>query len=96
MCIGMLVILSLMLFITVNPGKADEKADPLSAIVQIESIVPYNARTADGLGTRRTGTGVVIDEDGLILTVGYVILEAIEVSVQAKGRNIRTRQDCRL
>lgn len=60
---------------------ADDPVDHLAAVVQVDTIVPSNARTAEGLGTRRSGTGVVIDDDGLILTVGYVILEAIEVSV---------------
>ena len=68
---------------------ADERSDRLSAVVQVEAVVPYEARTADGLGTRRTGTGVVIDDDGLILTVGYLILEAIEVSVKGADGNSR-------
>jgi len=64
---------------------AEEPLDRLSAIVQVDAVVPESARTAGGLGTRRTGTGVVIDDDGLILTVGYVILEAIDVSVRQAG-----------
>lgn len=61
---------------------ADDAPDPLAAVVQVEANVPTSARTAAGLGTRRLGSGVVIDEDGLILTVGYLILEAIDVSVR--------------
>ena len=33
------------------------------------------------LGTQRDGTGVVIDSNGLILTIGYLILEASEVEI---------------
>lgn len=66
---------------------ADQRTDRLAAVVQIDTIIPHNARTAAGLGTRRTGTGVVIDDKGLILTVGYVILEAIEVSVKGPNGN---------
>lgn len=62
-----------------------ESPDRLAAIVQVDSIVPRSARTASGLGTARTGTGVVIDENGLVLTIGYVILEAIEVMVKGPG-----------
>jgi len=62
-----------------------ENNERLAAIVQVESIVPPSARTAAGLGTNRTGTGVVIDDQGLILTIGYVILEAIEVTVKGPG-----------
>ncbi len=64
-----------------------QQSDRLAAIVQISSIVPENARTAASLGTNRTGSGVVIDSDGLILTVGYVILEAIEVAIQGPKAN---------
>ena len=53
----------------------------LSAIVKFRSFVPDNARTARLLGTEREGTGVVIDSDGLILTIGYLILEASNVVV---------------
>lgn len=67
---------------------AELRSGRLAAIVQIDAIIPHEARTARGLGTRRTGTGVVIDDDGLILTVGYVILEAIEVSVRGPDGKI--------
>ena len=68
---------------------AVEGPERLAAIVQINSTVPSNARTATGLGTNRTGTGVVIDDQGLVLTIGYVILEAIEVTVQGPdGRSM--------
>ena len=61
---------------------ASTSNDRLAAIVQVDALVPPSARTAMGLGTSRTGTGVVIDDQGLILTIGYVILEAIEVNVK--------------
>ncbi len=67
---------------------AEKRSGQLAAIVQIDAIVPHDARTAAGLGTRRTGTGVIIDDEGLILTVGYVILEAIEVSVRGPDGNV--------
>lgn len=65
----------------------DLQTDRLAAVVQINAVVPHDARTAEGLGVKRTGTGVVIDDEGLVLTVGYVILEAIEVSVRGPGGN---------
>ncbi len=77
-----------LLALTLPLQAAEQRSDRLDAIVQIDAIVPYDARTADGLGTKRTGTGVVIDDDGLVLTVGYVILEAIEVSVQGPDGNV--------
>jgi S1-C subfamily serine protease len=48
----------------------------LNAVVGIRALVPDDAFTASGLGTERTGSGVVIDTKGLVLTVGYLIIEA--------------------
>ena len=47
----------------------------LSSIVGLHSIIPHDAFTAETLGTERAGNGVVID-DGLVLTIGYLITEA--------------------
>jgi len=51
------------------------------AIVRIRSHVPNEARTARTLGTEREGYGVVIDSNGSILTIGYLIVEADMVEV---------------
>ena len=79
-----LLITMLAIGLLISPAAHAQQQDRLSAIVQIDSIVPDNARTAASLGTSRTGSGVVIDNAGLILTVGYVILEAIEVSIRGQ------------
>jgi S1-C subfamily serine protease len=50
----------------------------LASIVGLHSIIPPDAFTAETLGTERAGNGVVID-DGLILTIGYLITEAESV-----------------
>jgi S1-C subfamily serine protease len=47
----------------------------LASVVGLHSIIPSDAFSADNLGTERAGNGVVID-DGLVLTVGYLITEA--------------------
>jgi S1-C subfamily serine protease len=47
----------------------------LEAVVGLHALVPTGAFTAETLGTERTGNGVVIDK-GLVLTVGYLIMEA--------------------
>ena len=47
----------------------------LSSVVGLHSIVPQDAFTAETLGIERAGNGVVID-DGLVLTIGYLITEA--------------------
>jgi S1-C subfamily serine protease len=54
--------------------------DPiLRSIVTVRSSIPEDAFTAKALGTQREGSGVVIRENGLVLTIGYLITEADEV-----------------
>jgi len=49
--------------------------DALSSIVGLHAIIPSDAFSAETLGTERAGNAVVIDE-GLVLTIGYLITEA--------------------
>jgi S1-C subfamily serine protease len=54
--------------------------DPiLPSIVALRATIPEDAFTATTLGTLREGSGVVIRETGLVLTIGYLITEAEEV-----------------
>ena len=48
----------------------------LDAMVAIRAEVPEDAFTAPILGTDRGGNGVVIGDDGVVLTIGYLITEA--------------------
>jgi S1-C subfamily serine protease len=48
----------------------------LLSVVGVRASVPDDAFTASILGTERAGSGVVIRDDGLVLTVGYLITEA--------------------
>ena len=45
-------------------------AAALDAVVSVRAEIPEDAFTASILGTERLGNGVVIREDGLILTIG--------------------------
>jgi S1-C subfamily serine protease len=55
----------------------------LDAVVALRSEVPEDAFTASILGTERAGSGVVIRDDGLILTIGYLITEAESIWLTA-------------
>ena len=55
--------------------------DTIARVVHVQAETMPNALTAQMLGNEREGSGVVIGDDGLILTIGYVILEAAEVTV---------------
>src|ERR1700758_184714 len=48
----------------------------LDSVVGLRAEIPDDAFTAQILGTERAGNGVVIREDGLILTIGYLVTEA--------------------
>jgi len=53
----------------------------LKAIVKVQTVIPEDAITAPMLGIERSGSGVLIDSDGYILTIGYLILEAKTIEV---------------
>ncbi|EJN08586.1 trypsin-like serine protease with C-terminal PDZ domain containing protein [Bradyrhizobium sp. YR681] len=58
----------------------------LGSVVGLHAIIPPDAFSAETLGTERAGNGVVID-DGLVLTIGYLITEAESVWLHlADGR----------
>jgi len=48
----------------------------LRSVVMLRAAIPEDAFTASILGTERFGNGVVIRDDGLLLTIGYLITEA--------------------
>jgi S1-C subfamily serine protease len=54
----------------------------LAASVQITSRAVANASSAQTLGKVRQGSGVVIGSDGLILTIGYLILETEQIEIR--------------
>lgn len=51
----------------------------LPSIVALRAHIPEDAFTAPTLGIIREGSGVVIRDNGLVLTIGYLITEADEV-----------------
>ena len=73
-----------------QPKAADYGFDldrALSAVVGLSARVGEDAYTAETLGIERGGNGVVIHEDGVVLTIGYLITEAEEVLLEThRGR----------
>jgi len=57
----------------------------LSTIVRLRTEVPVDGYTAPYLGTEREGNGIIIDDNGLILTIGYLIVEAMSISVTTEN-----------
>ena len=50
--------------------------DLLTSVVRIKTYINPDGRTVDNLGSERDGSGIVIDDAGLILTIGYLMVEA--------------------
>ena len=68
--------------ICVNAGYAQKQAEEiLKAVVKVRAVIPDDAVTAPILGTEREGNGVLIDSDGYVLTIGYLILEAKTIEI---------------
>ncbi len=62
-------------------GDGISSKDVIDAVVGISTMIPEDARTAEHLGTIRSGSGIVIDADGLVLTIGYLMMEATAAAV---------------
>jgi S1-C subfamily serine protease len=75
-----------------QPAKTNLAVDPakfFDAIVKIETRAVPDARSAATLGKQREGTGIFIGKDGLVLTIGYLIVEADDVKItDSKGRSL--------
>lgn len=52
-----------------------------ASVVGVRTLVDEQARSAETLGQLRLGSGVVIAPDGLILTIGYLMLEAEQIEI---------------
>jgi serine protease Do len=59
-----------------------------SAVVGVQVLAAEGARSAQTLGKQRSGSGVVIGSDGLVLTIGYLILEADQLQITTADKRI--------
>jgi S1-C subfamily serine protease len=68
-------------------GSQERTVESLS-VVKLRSKSVANARSARTLGTQREGTGVVIDSNGLVMTIGYLITEAETVELSTSDGKV--------
>ena len=66
---------------TPAPAETGSLEELISAVVKIKTHINPEGRTVQGLGRDREGTGILIDADGLILTIGYLMVEAYAAEV---------------
>ena len=73
-----------------SPSRALVRAS--DAVIGVQTQAVDNARSSATLGPRRQGSGVVISNDGLVLTIGYLVLEAQSIELRPDdGRRIPAR-----
>ena len=84
------IIVAFVMAVQPDDGMAQSRSaeEIFKAIVGIRAEIPLDARTARSLGTEREGSGVVIESPNLVLTIGYLILEASAVGVVAPDGQI--------
>jgi S1-C subfamily serine protease len=66
-------------------ARAEALEQARSAVVAVFSEAVDEAGSIATLGALRRGSGVVIGDDGLVLTIGYLILEAERVDLVVEG-----------
>jgi S1-C subfamily serine protease len=72
-----------------KPPAYQHLIDAANAAVTVKSKAIANARSNRTLGDERMGAGVLIAPEGLVLTIGYLILEADQVEITtARGRTL--------
>src|SRR5262249_5627502 len=85
----LLAALAAMLLSTPTLAQTTSLEELISAVVKIKAQIKRDGRTGQGLGRDPEGSGVLIDADGLILTIGYLMVEAYAAEVITNdGRTI--------
>ena len=71
------------LFLAGAPAFAQNERidDLLAAVVQMKTHINPDGRTVEGLGREREGSAILIDQDGLLLTIGYLMVEAYAAEI---------------
>jgi S1-C subfamily serine protease len=90
-----LVALAVAAFVAALPMAGPASAQPaslhdvVSSVVRIKTFINPDGRTRENLGRDREGSGIVIDDGGLVLTIGYLMVEAHAVEVTTvEGRTV--------
>jgi S1-C subfamily serine protease len=83
-------VVALALLAASSPAFGQTSLDELvSAVVGVKTFINPDARTIGSLGREREGSGILIDNDGLVLTIGYLMVEAHAAQVVTNtGRTV--------
>ena len=64
-----------------SPVRSETLDELIGAVVKIKTQINPEGTTVRGLGRDREGSGILIDADGLVLTIGYIMVEAYAAEV---------------
>ena len=71
------------------PAQTTSVEELVSAVVRVKTFIHPEDGTVANLGREREGSGVVIDNNGLVLTIGYLMVEAHAAEVATHdGRTV--------
>src|SRR5919204_109207 len=79
--VALIVSVIALLSASAAPAQPASIEELVSAVVRINAHINPEGRTVQGLGREREGSGIVIDSDGLVLTIGYLMVEAYAAEV---------------
>lgn len=89
---GAMALVALLLAATApSPASAQGSSleDIVSAVVRVKTFINPDGRSVSNLGREREGSAVVLDENGLVLTIGYLMVEAHAAEVVTNsGRTV--------
>jgi S1-C subfamily serine protease len=84
-----IVVLALLAGTVAAPAQTTTLDDLVAAVVRIKTFINPDGRSVANLGREREGSGIVIDENGLVLTIGYLMVEAHAAEVVTNaGRTV--------
>ena len=77
-CLRQVVLIATIVLTTlfVTPARATTLDDLVSSVVRVKTFINPDGTSVSSLGREREGSGIVIDESGLVLTIGYLMVEA--------------------
>jgi S1-C subfamily serine protease len=88
-CAALAAILAVLVSASAAAAQTPSIEELVAAVVRINTHIAPEGRTVQGLGREREGSGILIDSDGLILTIGYLMVEAYAAEiVDNTGRTV--------
>src|SRR5450631_2368993 len=86
---GFLVALLALPIASAARAQSPALAELLSGVVHVKTFINPDGRTTKSMGREREGSAIVIDSNGLILTIGYLMVEAHAAEVVTNdGREV--------